>query len=65
MAVAVWLRRTSQRYINQYLAPTLAVEDAANAYLRGGEVLYPFAEANAAGEDFEDDEEIDERRLGL
>ena len=29
------------------------------------EVLYPFAEANAAGEDFEDDEEIDERRLGL
>ena len=57
MAVSVWLRRTGQRYVEQYLAPTPAVENAVDHYLQTGVIQFPFAVVpapqNPEGSDFE------------
>ena len=63
MAVAVWLRRTGQRYIDQYLAPTPMVAEAAAAYVCTGEINFPFGARNPRAQDYEEDEEIDERPI--
>ena len=61
MAVSVWLRRTGQRYIDRYLAPTPTTADAVQAYMERGELQFPFAERdeqNPEGTDVEDDEQM-------
>ena len=63
MAVAIWLRRTGQRYVELYAAPTPAVADAAAAYMRDGELRFPFDARNEEVQDFGDDGEIDERPI--
>ena len=64
MAVSIWLRRTGQRYIDRYLAPTPTTADAVQAYMERGELQFPFADRNnqnPEGTDVEDDEHVDER----